>query len=131
MTDERYKPYKYSSQDGKNNPPSGPRMIHKQFNINGKFSLDGLESLTNQGWRRLYPRLPEHRTDPEETWVYASKNSLLIVYANYEKDYHDVDLGTYPEIFEEVKLNIEKNLECKLNDKKENLSNLTENIGSN
>ena len=97
-------------------------LMHKKFNINGKFNLDGLEKLTEEGWKREFPRLPEHRTEPEETWVYSSKKAVVILSANYETNYHELDISlkdyskNNPKNIDDIREIIEKNLECKLNE---------------
>lgn len=125
----KYSGFKYTSREKETDSSHTPRRLHKQFYIDGKFNLDGLEDLTKQGWRRLYPVLPEHRTEPEETWVYSRPDAILVLYANYEKDYHNVELGADTQMFEYIKLNLEKNLECKLNE--EGNSSLMDKLESN
>jgi hypothetical protein len=120
----KYKLWRYSNK--KEALYLEPRPImHKTFEMNGKFSLDGLEKLTKGEWKRLHPTLEEHRTDPEETLVYGNPEAIIIISANYETDYHQIDISLkrYSEnnlqTIENIKLILESKLEKKINEKKE------------
>ena len=133
---EYYERRKIYNSINKENSIGPTPIMHKQFEMDGKFSLDGLESLTKEGWKRLYPLLPEHRTDPKETWVYGDSQAVTIISANYETNHHivDISLKKYSEnnlnAIENIKLVLENKLENKLNEKDES-SDLIDKIESN
>jgi DNA polymerase II large subunit len=105
------------------------------FEIKGKPNFNELESLKEQGIKRDYPTLSDHRTDPKETWVYSSSNVTIVIYANYEEDYHEVHIvpkedSDGPKTIKNAKLALEERLNIKLNEKRD-LPNLLEDVGEN
>jgi hypothetical protein len=127
----KYKLWRYTSK--KEDFCLEPRPImHKTFEMNGKFSLDGLEKLTEGEWKRIHPTLEEHRTDPEETLVYGNPEAIVIISANYETDYHQIDISLkkYSEnniqIIENIKLILENKLEKKITETKESTNLINE-----
>ncbi len=61
-----------------------------KFKIIGKPDFGMLDSL--KGFERRLPLLYESRADSEETWVYRSNFSTIVIFANYAKDYHELDI---------------------------------------
>lgn len=119
----QYKIWKYSNKGSSNLKPHP--IMHKTFEMNGKFSLDGLEKLTEGEWKRLHPTLEEHRTDPEETLVYGNPEAIVIISANYETDYHQIDISLKKysknnfNTIENIKLILESKLEKEITEIKE------------
>jgi hypothetical protein len=101
--------------------------MHKTFEMKGDFNLEGLEKLTKKEWTRLNPSLEENRTYSEETFVYGNPQAIIILSANYETNYHQIDISLkkYSEDniknIENIKLLLENKLEKKINEKKETL----------
>lgn len=104
--------YKINRMDSTIEPKE--KSIHQEFIIEGNLNENGLEDLANQGWKKLYPILPEHKTMPESTWVYQKDKSLAIIYENIGKDAHKISLTTNLERIDEIKNFFENSLECKL-----------------
>jgi hypothetical protein len=116
--------WKYSSQ--KEDLHLEPRPImHKTFEMKGDFNLENLEKLTKTEWTRLNPSLEENEIYSEETLVYGNPEAIVIISANYETNYHqiDINLKKYSEDniknIENIRLLLENRLEKKINEKKE------------
>jgi len=114
--------------------------VYKEFEMKGKYYFDGLD-LKKEGWKRIYPSINQHRTSPEETFVYSGPQGTAIMHLNYETDYHKIEIllknysGDNPKTIEDIKLMLERGLEGKLNEKEEfpisNLIDLIDKIESN
>lgn len=113
MKKENYQIYKASSADSKVEAKEN-KAVHQEFILKGKLDENDLENLAKEGWKKLYPILPQHKTIPESTWVYQGKTSLAIIYANSETNMHSVHLQTNPEEVDGIKKAFEDSLKCKL-----------------
>lgn len=109
MLNNKYKINRNSNIDVKEK-----KAVHLEFTLEGELNENDLESLANEGWKKLYPILPQHKTTPESTWVYQGRNSLAIIYANSETNTHAMHLQANPEDADEIKKVFEDNLKCKL-----------------
>jgi hypothetical protein len=129
------------------NPLVERPIMHKAFYMKGELNLDGLEELTKKNWeesdligleeltkknwKKLYP-LVENKEKTERTLVYANPNVTAIISPNYATNYHEIDItlknysNENPQIIEGVKNIIEKSLNCKLNEKQNNLTDKLE-----
>jgi len=137
----RYKiPNIHSGLDKKGDLSEPTPVMYKEFEMKGKYNFDELD-LREYGWKRIHPSINQHRTAPEETFVYSGPQGTTIMHLNYETHNHQVGilLKNYSkndsETIENIKLMFERNLEGKLNDKEElpisNLIDLIDKIESN
>lgn len=107
---------------------------YKEFEINGKFNVLGLENLRKEGIVRMFPLTEEDNPEesPKETLIYTTPLEKIMIFTDYEAHSHKVNLMLKyshienPEMLEKITKLIEKRLECKLvdrsNPKKEEVS---------
>lgn len=125
-----------SSKNVEENSSEPTPIMHELYEINGIYDFDGLD-LREYGWRKIHPCTNEQRKDPEETLVYTGPQGIAIMHLNYETHYHQVDitLKNYsennPGTMENLKLMFERNLECKLKERRESPLDLMDKIESN
>jgi len=130
---------KYEMYNGRNKEPEADKSEdanYASFGITGKPHFRSLDDLKKEGFKRFIPRLPEHRTDPKETIVYATDSVTIVISANYETDYHEVDIIAKEvledlNIIENTKSLLEKTLGFALIDPTKPISKLIKEVGEN
>ena len=107
------------------------------FWIKGKPDFGLLENLKKKGMRRFIPLLPEHRTEPEETLGYSTNLATILIYANYETNFHEVNIilkvkGLEDQnAIEKTRLMLESKLKFELEDPTKSISSLIKDVGEN
>jgi len=98
-------------------------MEYKLFKIERKIDVaTRLEGLRKQGIKRIYPITEEQRKDPEETFIYKTKEGIIDSYMNYETDIHEIGIGIRKnenkplELLEKTKAILENTLKTKFGD---------------
>ena len=132
--DGTFNVYKGMNKELEGAKPKG--VNYARFGITGKPDFSSLDNLKDQGIKRLLPLLPEHRICPKETWVYSAPYATIIISANYETNYHEVDIALRgnpddQNIINNIKSALEEKLKLQLTDITKSISNLIEDVGKN